>query len=114
MQLRDVNALEDTEQHIRNLMARRFDRFKTDHRKKNGSLSDMEVSTTYLPDIGQTIFFYKQAEKSPHESKEHFRQIVENRTDAAYSRNLKTRASEEEHKHSRPDRPKPTPHVQGW
>ncbi len=48
---------EDVTAHIEKLMAQGHDRFETKHRRKDGSLIDIEVSTTFLPDSQECFVF---------------------------------------------------------
>ncbi len=53
MTISDVEAMEtpeETERHIKNVRARGYDRFETRHRRKDGKLLDVEVSTHAVPD----------------------------------------------------------------
>ncbi|MDO8263938.1 MAG: EAL domain-containing protein [Gallionella sp.] len=60
MHVTDVEAKEspeETAQHIREVMAKGYARFETRHRRKDGQLLDIEVSTVYPPDPGGGHFF---------------------------------------------------------
>lgn len=51
--LRDFDAIEDEacmRAHIDRIKATGYDRFETRHRRKDGSIIDVEVSTTYIPE----------------------------------------------------------------
>jgi PAS domain S-box-containing protein len=53
MTIQDVEAMEtpeDTARHIQQLITQSYDRFETHHRRKDGQLLDIEVSTHYMPD----------------------------------------------------------------
>ena len=43
--------------HIQQIVAKGFDRFETQHRKKNGELFDVEISATSLQATGQFLSF---------------------------------------------------------
>lgn len=63
MRIQDVEAkesAEETAQHIKTIMETGSDRFETRHRRKDGKLIDIEVSTNYLPfDDGQLVVFLR-------------------------------------------------------
>ena len=74
MRVADLNAVETAEDiatHIKNIMAQGQDRFESRHRRKDGSLFDVEVSIQYQPVEGgrcvvflQDISQRKQAEQA--------------------------------------------------
>ena len=61
MSIPDVESLEtasETEAHLKELMEKGEDRFETRHRRKDGSIFDVEVSVQYRPaDGGQVVVF---------------------------------------------------------
>ncbi|MBU0688203.1 MAG: EAL domain-containing protein [Gammaproteobacteria bacterium] len=46
--------------HIADIIAKGADRFESVHRRKDGTLFDVEVSTTYWPDAGRFIVFIRE------------------------------------------------------
>jgi PAS domain S-box-containing protein len=64
MRIQDLEAqesAEETARHIKTIMETGSDRFETRHRRKDGKLVDVEVSTTYLPfDGGQLVVFLRE------------------------------------------------------
>lgn len=62
MRVSDVDALEspaDTTDRIRRLLAVQHDRFETQHRRKDGTIIDVEVSTTVLPGGEHLCAFFR-------------------------------------------------------
>ncbi len=60
MHISDVEAKESTEetaQHIREAMAKGYDRFETRHRRKDGQVLEIEVSNVFRPDMNGGCFF---------------------------------------------------------
>ncbi len=60
MRIDDLEGGESHEKllaHIQQIVAKEFDRFETQHRKKNGELFDVEISATSLQDTGQFLSF---------------------------------------------------------
>jgi PAS domain S-box-containing protein len=55
MRIRDLEAIEtpgETERHLRDIISTGGDRFETRHRRKDGTVVDVDVSVTYLPEAG--------------------------------------------------------------
>ena len=50
--LEHQETAEDTASHIKSVMARGTDRFESRHRRKNGTVFDVEISAQFLPDSG--------------------------------------------------------------
>ncbi|MDT8285435.1 MAG: PAS domain S-box protein, partial [Thermovirgaceae bacterium] len=63
MSISDLEAAEsaaDVEEHIKNIIAGGEDRFETLQRRKDGSISDVEVSTVYIPgEPGKIVAFLR-------------------------------------------------------
>lgn len=80
-------SVEDTFQHIEQLMTYGTDHFESRHRAKEGRIYNVEISTTYLPSQAKFIVFIrdisdrKQAEAALLESKARYHAIVEDQTD---------------------------------
>lgn len=80
-------SVEDTFQHIEQLMTYGTDQFESRHRAKDGRIYNVEISTTYLPSQAKFIVFIrdisdrKQAETALLESKARYHAIVEDQTD---------------------------------
>ena len=87
MRVHDVEDHETSEEvaaHIRNFMAAGEDRFETRHRRKDGSVYDVEISTQYLPTGGGNIVSFlrditarKRAEAELRESEERYRLLFD-------------------------------------
>ncbi len=89
--LEDIESSEDTDQHIQNIVATKFDRFDTRHRRKDGTLVDVEVSTNYLELHGGRIFAFflditqrKRAEEVLRESQRTLATLMSNLPGMAY------------------------------
>jgi PAS domain S-box-containing protein len=62
MSVADVSALEDQHQfnkHIREIKAEGAQRFETRHRRKDGSIIDVEVNTVYTSDAGVVVAYLR-------------------------------------------------------
>jgi PAS domain S-box-containing protein len=91
--LQDFDTIENGEQmqeHIARIIAEGYDRFETKHRRKDGSIIDIEVSTAYIPENAAFLAFTrnitekKQAEKDLQESELKFRTLFATIQDAIY------------------------------
>lgn len=91
MSISDIEAKEtpkETKEHIQKLIANEKERFETLHRRKDGSLVDVEISATYLVEDNEGFFMvfvrdltqWKQAEAELKEYQEHLENLVEVRT----------------------------------
>jgi len=61
MRVRDLDAVEnaaDTERHIRQIIETGRDQFESRHRRKDGSIWDVEVSSTYSSSAGGQFFVF--------------------------------------------------------
>jgi PAS domain S-box-containing protein len=81
--LEEVETGKDTAAHIRRIMAQGADRFESRHRRKDGTIFNVEVSVQYRPDDGgQIVAFlrditgHKQSEKKLHDTLESLRKAV--------------------------------------
>jgi PAS domain S-box-containing protein len=87
MSIHDIEAAEkpeETVQHKQNLMREGYDRFETRHRRKDGRIIDVEVSTHHIDtEGGQIVTFVrditerKRAEQALRESEGKYRTLVE-------------------------------------
>jgi len=91
MKITDIEANETPEQtatHIDNIMKQGYDRFETKHRRKDGKIIDIEVSSQYCYSGEEKFFFsffrditeYKKAQNDLKASEARFRQL----SDAAF------------------------------
>ena len=87
MRIRDVEGMEsaeDTARHIREIMAKGYDRFETRHRRKDGQLLDVEVSVNFISEREGDRFFVfmrditerKRSEEALRAAEEQFRGLV--------------------------------------
>jgi two-component system cell cycle sensor histidine kinase/response regulator CckA len=94
MRIPDLEAIEtedNTATHIQKVMAKSEDRFESRHRRKDGSIFDLEVSVQYQPtDGGQIVTFLrditerKRAEETIRESEHKYRMLFENANDGIF------------------------------
>jgi len=88
MRISDLEAVEnssDVAEHIEKIMSQGEDRFESRHRRKDGSVFDIEVSAKFQPTEGgwfigfnRDITQHRQAEKALKESEKQFRRMFEN------------------------------------
>jgi len=102
MKIIDIEAVEtvkQTAQHIDRVMNRGYDRFETKHRRKDGKIIDIEVSSQFC-DFEQEKFFFscfrditkrKKAEQALRESEQKFKTIFDNATDGILVADPETR-----------------------
>jgi signal transduction histidine kinase len=78
-----IETPEETEKHIKEIFPSGFDRFETKHRKKDGSIFDVEVSASYLKSTNQFIVFIrditekKKAEEKLENERKRFNDVLE-------------------------------------
>ena len=84
MSITDVESLEtasETAAHLKELIERREDRFESQHRRKDGSIYDVEVSVQYRPDNGGQLVVFVQditERKRAEQELQRMSQIIEN------------------------------------
>jgi PAS domain S-box-containing protein len=95
MHIKDLDALEnktDVKARMEKIRELGSIKFETQHRRKDGTLFDIEISVSYLPADNQFIAFgrditqRKKAEAALQESEEKFRQISENTEEVIWLR----------------------------
>ncbi|HJT89477.1 MAG TPA: PAS domain S-box protein, partial [Bryobacteraceae bacterium] len=86
MRVADLEASETPEEvsaHIGQVMEKGFDRFETRHRRKNGTLFDVEISVSYFPETGAFLLFArdisrrKRAEQAVEAERQRFYHVLE-------------------------------------
>ncbi|HSB78844.1 MAG TPA: PAS domain S-box protein [Candidatus Methylomirabilis sp.] len=103
MRISEIEAIESPEEvvrHIRQVVeGTGFDRFESQHRRKDGSLWDVEISATYWRTTGQMLVFCrditqrKQAEEALRRLTEELEARVQRRTAALQEANIKLEAA---------------------
>ena len=87
---------EQVRQHLCQIVVRGFDRYETQHCRRDGRLIDVEVSSVYLAARGVFLDFIhditerKRAEKALRESEERYRLLAENVSDVIWILDLET------------------------
>jgi len=83
--LSDFEALESDQEmlnHTERIVEMRYERFETVHRRKDGSLIEVEVSTTFIPESGMFLAFLqditskKRAGRALQQSEKRYRAVV--------------------------------------
>ncbi|MGB2862023.1 MAG: PAS domain S-box protein [Sedimentisphaerales bacterium] len=98
MSVQDVEAVEtpqETLQHIQGIVDKGHHRFESSHRRKDGTIMDLDISTHYLElDGGRQFTFFrditatKQAENTLRESEARYRTLVEQLPAVTYMASL--------------------------
>ncbi len=68
---------EETADHINNVIKCGYDKFETRHRKKDGSMIEVEVSATYSKNLGQILVFFNDITERKTNEKELIKQLEE-------------------------------------
>ncbi len=63
-QLDQIESADDVQKHMMELIESGFTRFETKHRRKNGIIWDVEVSSSYLPSKNEMITFLRDITES--------------------------------------------------
>jgi PAS domain S-box-containing protein/putative nucleotidyltransferase with HDIG domain len=86
LRVQDIDAIEtpaETARHIQSVKETGFDRFESKHRRKDGSLIDVEISVSWWPEQQQFLHFCrdiseaKRAKEKVREDEAQFRGLVE-------------------------------------
>jgi two-component system, cell cycle sensor histidine kinase and response regulator CckA len=101
MRVGDIDAIEtpaEIKAHVERVRAKGSEIFETRHRRKDGSLFDVEMSVTYLDsNDGRLICFCrdiserKLSDRALKDSEEKYRRIAENSTDVVWTMDLNLR-----------------------
>jgi PAS domain S-box-containing protein len=101
MRIPDLDAVAtdvDIAAHIQKIMESGADRFESRHRRKDGSIIDVEVSTQYRPEEGGRIVVFlrditerKQAREALQESEAKYRLLFETANDAIFIVDMEAR-----------------------
>jgi PAS domain S-box-containing protein len=99
MNIKDVEAQEDPKrilQHMREIVDKGYDRFESRQRRRDGTIMDLDISTTFLElDGGRTFTFFrditehKNMERALAENEEKYRALVEGARDPIFTINDK-------------------------
>ncbi|RNC67247.1 MAG: PAS domain S-box protein [Desulfuromonadales bacterium] len=93
MRIEEIDAIEspeETQAHIRRVMESGYDRFETRHRRKDGCIIDVEVSTTFQTTTNHFLAFIrditerKRAEDTLRQSEERYRRFSAITSDYIY------------------------------
>ena len=92
MSIPDVEAAEspeETARHIKKIVEQGYDHFETRHKRKDGKIIDIEISSNYIDVGGGQMFVFvrditerKQAEEALERSEENYRRLFEEANDA--------------------------------
>lgn len=97
MSITDVESLEtasETADHIKNIIEQGEDRFESRHRRKDGSIYDVEVSVQYRPtDVGEFVVFLRDIteRKRAEQEVQRMSQLIENTDSIAVFKDLDLR-----------------------
>jgi PAS domain S-box-containing protein len=101
MKIGDVEAAESPQEvaeHIRKIVDAGSDRFESRHRRKDGTIIDVDVSVTYLPLSGGRVFTFfrditehKKAEQGLKESEERYRALFEGSAEGILVADIETK-----------------------
>ena len=93
MRINDLDAMETpevTRSHIAQIMAHGFGRFDTRHRRRDGSVYDVHVTTAWLPDLQCFAVFVHDdsarvaAERAPVEQARHLQRLLDSTAEGIY------------------------------